>query len=122
MAIQDDFEPAHIFLGDVWFEKEEYSKALEKYMDASKIGKSRKETFFKIAECYEQLTDFKNCRYYLRKATNIDATYDDAFYKIGETYLAENNYNQAVQAYERAVKNFTGKHFILNCFGQCTYA
>lgn len=104
VAIQDDFEPAHIFLGDVWFEKEEYSKALEKYMDASKIGKSRKETFFKIAECYEQLTDFKNCRYYLRKATNIDATYDDAFYKIGETYLAENNYNQAVQSYERAVK------------------
>lgn len=103
-AIEESFDPALIFAGDIYFERKNYSKALELYMDAMRVNKPYKETFYKAAECYEQMGDYHKCRYYLRKATVIDSEYDEAFYKVGESYMAEENYAQAVQAFERTVK------------------
>lgn len=103
-AIEDSFDPALIFAGDIYFERKDFVKALEFYMEAMRVNKPYKETFYKAAECYEQMQDFHKCRYYLRKATVIDSEYDEAFYKIGETYMAEENYAQAVQAFERTLK------------------
>ncbi|HEY0262599.1 MAG TPA: tetratricopeptide repeat protein [Chitinophagales bacterium] len=103
-AIEESFDPALIFAGDIYFERKDFVKALELYMEGMRVNKPYKETFYKAAECYEQMHDFQKARYYLRKATVIDSDYDDAFFKIGETYMAEENYAQAVQAFERTIK------------------
>ena len=103
-AINESFEPAHIFAGDVHFEMGNYDKAMEEYHEAILSEKPYKESFYKLAECYEKFNDYQKTRYYLRKATNIDADYDEAYHKIGETYMAEENYTQAIQAFERALK------------------
>ncbi len=103
-AIEEGFDPAHIFSGDIYFERKDFVKALEQYMEAMRVNKPYKETYYKVAECYEQMRDFQKTRYYLRKATVIDSEYDEAFYKIGETYMAEENYAQAIQAFERTLK------------------
>lgn len=104
IAIDDKYEPAHLFLGDVFFEIENYQKAQEAYFEAIQSVKPYKESFYKLAECFERLSDYQKARYYLRKATNIDAEYDEAYFKIGETYMAEENFSQAITSFERALK------------------
>jgi tetratricopeptide (TPR) repeat protein len=103
-AINESFEPAHIFAGDVHFEMGNFEKALECYHEAISAEKPYKESYFKLGECYEKLGDYQKMRYYLRKATNIDAEYEEAHHKIGESYMVEENYAQAIQSFERALK------------------
>lgn len=116
-AINDSFEPAHIFAGDVHFEMGNYEKALEAYHEAVSSDKPYKESYFKLGECYEKLGDFQKMRYYLRKATNIDAEYEEAHHKIGESYMAEENYAQAIQSFERALKLFPESANYLSSLG-----
>lgn len=103
-AIEEEFEPAYIFTGDVYFYKNEFNAALDAYHEALKIAKSNKDIFYKVAECYEQLKDFHKARVYLRKAIAIDPYFDEAFFKIGETYREEENLPKAITAFERALK------------------
>jgi tetratricopeptide (TPR) repeat protein len=43
-------------------------------------------------------------RTYYRKALTVDAEYDEAFFRIGETYKSEKRYREAISSIERASK------------------
>lgn len=104
IAIEETFEPAHTSSGDVMFITGNNEKALEFYLDAIKISKPDKELYLKTAACHEKLGDLGKSRSYLRKAIAVDPYYEEAFYRIGETYRMEDNWSKAITSFERAVK------------------
>jgi tetratricopeptide (TPR) repeat protein len=50
------------------------------------------------------LEEYKQARYHLRKATNIDPNFAEAFHKIGENYRREEKWDKSESFFERAVK------------------
>jgi len=104
IAIDDTFEPAYTCSGDIRFIDEDYNAALVFYLDAIKLIKPNKDLYLKAAECFEKMNDMGKARGYLRKAIAVDPYFDEAFYRIGETYLTEEKYSKAISSFERAVK------------------
>ena len=104
IAIKEDFESGYICLGDVKFMQEAYEDALNFYHDALKIAKPNKELYLKTAECYDKLGDMPKARNYIRKSIAADPHYDEAFFLLGETYRKDENWAQAISAYQRAIK------------------
>ncbi len=104
IAIDDTFDPAYICSGDVLFMLDKNDEALVFYHDAIKLSKPNKELYLKTAACYEKLGDLTKSRSYLRKAISVDPYYDEAFFRIGETYRFEDNWTKAIPSFERAVK------------------
>ncbi len=48
--------------------------------------------------------DMSKSRSYLRKSITVDPHFDEAFYRIGETYRQEEKWPKAISSFERAVK------------------
>jgi tetratricopeptide (TPR) repeat protein len=104
MAIDENFEPAYVCCGDVLYNLARYSDSVLLYLDAIKLCKPDKELYIKTAECYERLGEYAKSRSYLRKALTVDPYFDEAFYRIGETYRLEEKWRKAIVSFERAVK------------------
>lgn len=105
IAINEHFESAYTDCGDLLYNQQEYSAALEYYLDAVRFSRiPRKEIFVSVADCYTHLEEYKQARYYLRKATNIDPNFGEAFHKIGDNYRREERWDKSESFFERAVK------------------
>lgn len=104
MAIDEKFEPAYTCSGDVKFLEGQYEDALTFYLEAIKLTKPNKELYLKAADCFEKQGDMSKARGYLRKAIGVDPYFDEAFYRIGETYMVEEKFPKAIHNFERAVK------------------
>jgi tetratricopeptide (TPR) repeat protein len=104
IAIDDTFEPAYTCSGDIRYIEEDYNAALVFYLDAIKLIKPNKDLYLKAAECFEKMGDMGKARGYLRKAIAVDPYFDEAFYRIGETYLSVEKFGKAISSFERAVK------------------
>lgn len=104
IAIQENFDPAYTCSGDVLYNMAKYDEALTFYMEAIKLSKPNKELYLKAAEALEKLGDLSRSRSYLRKAITVDPYFDEAFYRIGETYRQEDKWFKAIASFERAVR------------------
>lgn len=104
IAIEENFDGAYICCGDVLYNMERYTDAVNYYLDAIKLSKPSKELYLKTAETYDKLEDYAKSRAYLRKSIVVDPYFDEAFFRMGETYRSEEKWNKAISSYERAVK------------------
>lgn len=104
IAIEENFDGAYICCGDVLYNMERYADAVNCYLDAIKLSKPSKELYLKTAEAYDKLGDYPKSRAYLRKSIVVDPYFDEAFFRMGETYRSEEKWNKAISSYERAVK------------------
>jgi tetratricopeptide (TPR) repeat protein len=104
IAIDENFDAAHICSGDVLFNMGKYDDSINFYLDAIKLSKPNKELYLKTAECYEKLGEYAKSRSYLRKSIVVDPYFDEAFFRIGETYRQEEKWTKAISSFERAVK------------------
>ena len=104
IAIEEEFDAAYGCTADVLFNLGRFQEAINYYLDAIKLSKPNKELYLKTAECFEKLEDLSKSRSYLRKAIAVDPYYDEAFYRIGETYRQEEKWPEAISSFERAVK------------------
>lgn len=104
MAIKEEFDPGYTCTGDVLYNLERYHESLNYYLEAIKLSKPNKELYLKAAEALEKMGDFSRSRSYLRKAITVDPYFDEAFYRIGETYRLEEKWPKAIASFERAVK------------------
>lgn len=104
IAINDKFDAAHICSGDVLYNMGRYEEATDFYLEAVKLSKPNKELYLKVAESYEKQGDLAKSRSYLRKSITVDPYFDEAFFRIGETYRLEEKWSKAIMSFERAVK------------------
>ena len=54
--------------------------------------------------CWEKQKDFNRARYYYRQASKLNPKDDSIFYKIGETYTREKQWESAIKAYSIALQ------------------
>jgi len=81
-----------------------FEKALECYEEAlEKKIKPDSDLFLKIGYCYEQLNNLPLAKSFFEKSLKLDPQNGDAYYRMGECYSAEERWNRAVTAYQKAI-------------------
>ena len=56
-----------------------------------------------IGYCFHKQKEYKKARQYYRKASQLNPKDDQIFYKIGETYTKESQWEKAIKAYSVAL-------------------
>jgi tetratricopeptide (TPR) repeat protein len=59
--------------------------------------------FEAMGYCWEKQKNFQRARYYYRQASQLSPQDDSIFYKIGETYTREKQWEKAMKAYSVAL-------------------
>ncbi|MCO5233248.1 MAG: tetratricopeptide repeat protein [Chitinophagales bacterium] len=104
IAINEDLGFPYHDLAELYFQKKEYLKALEALKEYEDRFNSDEDTFLLKGHCHESLEEYKLARYYFKKALHIQPNIADAYYRIGETYKAEDNWEKAYTFYIKAAE------------------
>jgi TolA-binding protein len=107
---------AFLRLGDVYFVTSSYWLALENYYKAINLGISDQDyAHFQIAISYG-FVDRINKKVEGLKAFESDfpgSIYkDDAFYELGNTYVAQNNYDAALVVYSKLIRELPNSSYV----------
>jgi tetratricopeptide (TPR) repeat protein len=90
----------YFYLGNTYLEAKEYKKsikAFKQYLKARKDETSeRYQVYIHMALCYQALNDYKNMRDTLYLAKAIDPLRKDAYSLLGDLYMANKNYENAI--------------------------
>ena len=89
-------------LAYVYYEKEEYEKAIKYYKEYQKIADNT-DNYYWIAAAYDNLEDYKNAKEWHLKATKYDK---DGFSEnlLGIIYAKEGNQKEALKWYSAAIE------------------
>jgi Flp pilus assembly protein TadD len=94
---------AHYGLGRLFIAENDWQKALKEFKRAL-ASKPSPEAHYALGCLYYQLTKDSLAARHLRKATELDSGYSEAFYLLGLTYQRSGHENQAQQAFEKAAQ------------------
>lgn len=96
------FTPARDLLGNYYFTKQQYKRALTEYEVSSYNKNSDPEAHFKIGLCLEKLKYFHTAIPSYEKAIKLDSTVANYHSHLGYCYYMEEKMDSAVGAYSRA--------------------
>ncbi len=95
-------------LAEIFFNDEEYEKALEYYMDAWKSGDTNSENIpDKIASCYYITKKYDKAIYWFQKALKYPTTQwqlASIYSSLGWSYESTNHHNKAIENFKAAEK------------------
>jgi len=114
LAIDEEYSPAYIDAGDLFFKQKKYNEAIVYYEQFIEKNGLNKEIFYKIAESYQEQGKYAKARTYLKKAINIDPYFSRAFFKLGLNYIESDMPKSAISPIERAVKIDDNNYDFLN--------
>ncbi|MCO5229702.1 MAG: tetratricopeptide repeat protein [Chitinophagales bacterium] len=104
IAINEDFAFPYQELAELYFQKQDYKKALEAIKDFESRFNGDEDSYLLCGQCHEALKEYKLARYYFKKALHIQPNIADAYFRIGETYKAEDNWEKAHNFYLKAAE------------------
>ncbi len=81
-----------------------YKKALEFIKDFESRFDVDEDIFLLKGQCHESLLEFKLSRYYYKRALHSNPNIPEAYFRIGETYKAEDNWEQAYKFFVKAAE------------------
>lgn len=97
---------AHYGLGRLFIAENDFQKALREFKRAL-ASKPSPEAHYALGCLYYQLTRDTLAARHLRKATELDCTYSEAFYLLGLTYQRSGQEAHAQEAFAKAAKTET---------------
>ena len=103
-AIDENYDPAYIDSGDIFYRTKLYKKAIDAYQEAIAKGAPKKELYYYIGKCYSKLDLYSKARDFYKKCVTIDPYFAKAFHKMGLSFLKSDLLSNAVSPLERAVK------------------
>ncbi len=105
MAIDEKFEYAYHECASLYFEHQEYVKALDLYLELTSIVKAEDQgdLHFKIGACYHLLSQYSNAKKHLLIAQKTSAFQDKVFFILGNCSLLEGNLKEASYYYKKAI-------------------
>ena len=101
IAIDEKFEFAYRNMADAYMRLKWYEKALE--VLEKQIAKPEDVIFEAMGFCWEKRKDFARARQFYRQASQLSPQDDGIFYKIGETYAREKQWEKAVKSFSVAL-------------------
>lgn len=103
IAIQENSSSAYYNKGCSLMELGKFEEAIRIFLEASRQNNQDASILFSIAECYENLGDTANARYYYRKVTSLAPEMADAWYGIGYSLELDEKYFEAIHYYRKAI-------------------
>lgn len=103
LAIVDPFPSAWYNKGCSLMELGKFEEAIRIFLEALRLDNRDVAVLFSIAECYENLGDTANARYYYRKVTTLSPDMADAWYGIGYSLEQDEKYFEAIHYYRKTI-------------------
>ena len=104
LSKKPDYFKASILLGNILYDKEQFKKAVNVYLDALKYNPEIYELYYGLGMSYTRLNDFQTALEYYRRAAVINSMLYHARFNIaqinlitGELEKAENNFIECLQ-------------------------
>ncbi len=98
------FTPARDLLGNYYFTRQQYRRALVEYESSSYYKPTEAEAHYKIGLCLEKLKHYQTAIPSYEKAVKLDSTVVNYHSHLGYCYYIEGKMDSAVAAYSRAAK------------------
>jgi len=116
-----DVAECYRILGDIYFDKKDYDKAMAYYAEAVKLIKWT-EDYEGIARCYEKKKDWDAAIAYYTKAiracNHSGTVSDNSYYCRGKIYLEhKKNYDKAISDLKKSIKACSYGHPKSDCKG-----
>lgn len=91
-------------LGNIYFERKEYNKALHIYQRAIELNPGYAEPY-NLGNIYvEQKKDYLKALQLYEKAVEVNPNYAKAYNNLGNIYFEQRNYHKALQMYQKATE------------------
>jgi len=90
-------------IGNSYYQKGEYEKALEYYQKAININPKHTSAHYNIGIIYQNRNEDDKALEYYQKAININPKYVDAYNNIGIIYQNRNEDDKALEYYQKAI-------------------
>ncbi|MEN8222890.1 MAG: tetratricopeptide repeat protein [Acidobacteriota bacterium] len=105
-----EYYQVNLFVGDCLKEKEEYSKAIEKYILLNELANKTNDRIFeakglaRIGEVYILKNDLEKAQHYFKKSIEVNPKDEILAYNVGEIYFGNNNPDGAIKYYKLATE------------------
>lgn len=91
-------------LGDSLMDKKKYEYAISSYKKSMEMSPEKNEILLNIARAYLGLQDYNDTIKSLNKYVSAAASTCEAETMLGETYLEEGNYEEALKSFQKAME------------------
>lgn len=103
LAIKGDYAMVYYKKAEVLIKQEKYTLALESLFAEMKYRAPMALNYCIIADCYENLSEFKQAEEYYLKAIAVDEHFSEAYIGLGFLKEVQFDYLAAIPFYEKAV-------------------
>lgn len=105
LAINEDLNFVYQDIAELYIKKKDYQKAIESLKDYESRFEPDEDIHFLKGQCHEAMSEIKLARYYYKKALHCNPNYAEAYFRIGDTYKSEDNWEQANKFYGKAAEH-----------------
>jgi tetratricopeptide (TPR) repeat protein len=105
LAINEDLNFVYQDIAELYIKKKDYQKAIESLKDYESRFEPDEDIHFLKGQCHEAMSEIKLARYYYKKALHCNPNYAEAYFRIGDTYKSEDNWEQANKFYCKAAEH-----------------
>lgn len=104
LAINEDLDFVYQDITELHLRNKNYPKALEVIKDYEQRFDADEDIYLLKGQCHDALLEYKLSRYYYKKALHLNPNIAEAYYRIGESYKAEDNWEQAYIFFMKAAE------------------
>ena len=109
-------------LADVYFAREKYDEAIQKYLIAIKLGGKLPEIYLNLGHCYYIKDKYEqSINNYISALKLVKNTRHDYYYYLGNALVAGKRYKDAIKAYQAAIKLRNNKLLYYFVLGRTCY-
>lgn len=119
LSLKSDYALAYKYLGNLYYDQDEYEKALQNYEsyveNESDVTSSL--TMYRKGYCENEQAKYSAAVQSLKKAVSLDDQYTDAYNELGYAYTKLKNSEDAISAYNDALRINSKSYVALNGLG-----
>ncbi|UZR98759.1 tetratricopeptide repeat protein [Chondrinema litorale] len=103
IALDPNRVDSYLGLGNIYFDKNDFSKAREQYLKCIELDANYDLAYFNVGLTYEN-RDNSKAKYYYEKTISINSSFTYALNGLGNIYLEEGNLEEAIVKYEKCIE------------------
>lgn len=99
-----NFEEAYLEFAELNYDSGRLQEALEAYQDTMDRFGRDSDLLLRIGSCLHRLGHHETARHRLEEAARIEPHNDEAIFRIGECYAAQEKWSQAIAFFQKAIR------------------
>lgn len=103
-GFEEVVEFGEVKTADIYFENQNYLKAIELYKLELELEDENSDITYKIAECYREIGDFTESKKQLLKLIKSDENYYRAYFSLGKIFRIEGKDSEAIDYFIKYVE------------------